>query len=245
MKQRVMTLLLCFASGCASGYAYAPTTNATTTIHGRPAAEYAIPTAAPEGDVRLASYGITTIKPEDNTDALRALHLRIILTNNGSAPWTFDTRDQKVVLDGHGTMTPAFASANAGSAPPAVSVEPGAKRTVDLFFLLPPGLQQADEIPAFDALWNVGTDRGLVAERTPFERLVVEPDYDGSWAGEYYGPGYYWSGPYWVNPAFPYDGVPHPFVGARIVIRRAPHIVVRAEPGRAVRRQRSEEHVHR
>lgn len=230
-------VVLCLASGCAAHYQYVPTANATATVHGRPAADYDIPSAAPEGDVRLASYGMTDVNAEDKAEKLRALHLRVVLADNGTAPWTFDTREQRIELDGHGTLAPAFASANAGSPPPTVTVPPAGKRTVDLFFLLPPGLQKADAVPEFDALWKVQTDRGLITQRTPFERLMVEPEYaDDVWAGEYYGPDYYWAGPYWTNPLFPYDGVPHGYFGAGVVIRRAPHFAYHGHGGEHARR---------
>jgi hypothetical protein len=99
-------------------------------------------------------------------------------------------------------------------------------------------------VPEFDALWKVKTDRGLTTERTPFERLIVEPEYaDDVWAGEYYGPNYYWAGPYWVNPLFPYDGVPYGYFGAGVEIRRAPHFAYHGHGGEY--RARQEVHVRR
>ena len=224
MRCASWALMALLASGCAPRYSYVPTTNATANMQGRVAADYPIPPSAPQGDVKVASYGITDVAPPKSpSEVLRALHMRVVLANNGVAPWTFDTREQRVALDAGESLAPAFASANAGMPPPIVSVEPNGKRVVDLFFLLPANLQHADAIPEFDALWRVSTGVGVVAERTPFERLVVEPEYGGynDWD---YGDDYYWGGPYWTNPEFGYDGVaPGYFVGGPLSIHRSPH----------------------
>ena len=194
-------LVIAATAGCASRYAYVPTTNAVATVQGRVAADYPIPPDAPRGDLRIASYGITDVTPRNKPgQSFRALHLRILLANNGTSQWTFDTREQRIDLHDRGFLTPAFASANSGSTPPVVTVPAQGSRVVDLFFFLPPDLQHAEEIPEFDALWKVDANPQIVAQRTPFERLLVEPVYD---AWSYYGPGYYWGGPSWINPDFP------------------------------------------
>jgi hypothetical protein len=220
----VLTLLpALIATGCAAEYAYVPTVNATSRIEGRVAADYPIPPAAPLGDLRVASYGVTEVASNDESrDAMSALHLRAVIENRSSAEWTFDTREQRVDLSGRGALVPAFASANGGTPPPVVTIDPSGMRVVDLFFLLPQDLQGADELPAFDALSQVGTSAGLVSERTPFERLQVEPD-GGGYDDWDYGAGYYWGGPYWFNPAFPYIGYPYGFFGGGgIYIHRSP-----------------------
>jgi hypothetical protein len=214
---------LLVATGCAPHYAYVPTTNATATVQGKVAAEYPIPPSGPQGDVRIASYGLTDVTPPNApNEILRALHLRVVLADNGPTAWTFDTREQRVELDGGGAIAPAFASANAGPPPPVVTVDRNGKRVVDLFFLLPANFQHADAIPEFDALWRVSTGAGSVAERTPFERLAVEPDY-GAYDAWDYGGDYYWGGPYWMNPDFASFGFPDGYLGAGVLIHRSPH----------------------
>jgi hypothetical protein len=212
------------ASGCAPQYTYVPTTNATATVHGRVAADYPIPPNGAQGDVKIASFGLTDVAARNAPrERLRAIHLRVVLADNGPTAWTFDTREQRLDLNGVGPLVPGFASANAGTPPPVVTVEPNSKRVVDLFFVLPPALQAADEIPDFDAAWRVATGAGPIAEKTPFARLTVEPDlanYD-DWD---YGPNYYWGEPYWVNPAFPYAGIPFGYWGGGVDIHRAPHV---------------------
>jgi hypothetical protein len=211
------------ALGCATEYAYVPTVNATSTVDGRVAADYPIPPASPQGDLRVVSYGVTEVASnEESRDVMSALHLRVVVENRSGSAWTLDTREQRVDLSGRGALVPAFASANAGSPPPLVDIDPSTQRVVDMFFLLPQDLQGADDIPAFDALTQVNTTSGAVTERTPFERLNVEPEavgYDG-WD---YGPDYYWGGPYWFNPAFPYVGYPYGYAGGGgVFIHRSP-----------------------
>jgi hypothetical protein len=190
-------------------------------MQGRVAADYPIPPNAPQGDVRIASYGITDVSPKNSPNEIhRALHLRIVVADNGPTPWTFDTREQRLDLSGHGPIAPAFASANSGAPPPLVTVDPNAKRIVDLFFLLPSDVQHADVLPEFDALWRVTTASGVVVERTPFERLMVEPDYGGydDWD---YGPNYYWGGPFWMNGDWSYAGAPYENFSAGVMIHRS------------------------
>jgi hypothetical protein len=224
MRRILVSLLV--AIGCAPHYSYVPTTNATATVQGRVAAEYSIPPGAPQGDVRVASYGMTDVSPQKApNEVLRALHLRVVLADNGASPWHFDTREQRVELGGHDVLAPAFASANAGSQPPVVTIDGNGKRIVDLFFLLPANLQHADAIPEFDAMWRVNTGAtGVIAERTPFERLTVEPD-EGGYDDWDYGGTYYWGGPYWMNADLPYGGigVPYGYFGEGAIIHRSPH----------------------
>jgi hypothetical protein len=194
-----MSFVAATTFACGSQYAYVPTTNATATISGRTASEYQIPPEAPRGDVRIASFGMTNLTAKTNPEQgqIRALHLRLMIDNNSDTPWQLDTREQRLDLSGYGPSAPAFASASPGpSLPPIVTIAAGGKRTVDLFFPLPPNEQHASKVPSFDALWRIKTGNELVAERSPFERIYIEPaasDYD-------YGIGGFWGeGPYWYD----------------------------------------------
>lgn len=162
-------------------------------------AVYAIPPDAPRGELKAISYGVVEVSAQDGTgDVLRAIHLRAVVTNGSDKAWTFDAREQRLEVDAHGPSAPAFVSADAGDAPPIVTIAPGKLRVVDLFFVLPTDLQAAAELPGFDADWSVNTGGGVVAERTPFERLSLEPLRE--YAVYDYGPAYFWGPPYWYNP---------------------------------------------
>jgi hypothetical protein len=195
-------------AACEQAYVYTPAENATASIKGNPAAYYDIPPAAPEGDVRLATFGFTDLAPQNAPDQkLRSVQLRMVVSNNGQTPWTFDARQQYIDIQGAGKTMPLFVTSNEGQQGlPTITIPPASSRTIDLFFPLPGAMQSASKIPEFDALWTVQTGQGPVTERTPFDRLRVEPYYY-PYYGAYYGPdwGFYagWPGPYWYNAWYP------------------------------------------
>lgn len=212
-------------------YIYQPTTLTNAVVNGRAASLYEIPPEAPRGDVRVATFGMADISPEGSSAELQALHVRMVVANNDASVWTVDTREQRVELARDGVSAPAFAKSSSGAAP-IVAIAPGRKESVDLFFPLPPHLQEASELPSFDVIWAVHTPARVVAERTPFERVAVEPPAT-SYAYGYYG----WGGPYWYNPWYPGFSfsatvLPPVYVHRPIVVR--PH-VHSAPPARRVR----------
>jgi len=202
MRSRTLLALLTTAAvGCASEYAYTPQTNATATVRGHVAAYYPLPDPAhPAGDARIASFGISKIKRNDQTE-MHALHMRLVLSDNSQQSWRFDVDQQRVQLRGGQTLAPAFAQSD-GQDVPHVNVPAGGKRTVDLFFALPPETEKASHVPEFDAIWRVDVGAQAVVQRTPFERLAVEPAYAST---GWYGPGpwgpYGWYDPFW-GPGF-------------------------------------------
>ncbi|MDB5214794.1 MAG: uncharacterized protein JWO86_2721 [Myxococcaceae bacterium] len=191
-------------AGCEHEYVYRPTVATTSAINGRPASYYAIPPEAPRGSVQLATFGFAEINPSGDDKKLRAIHIRMVVTNNDDTPWKIDTREQLLELPNSGRSRPAFANSDAGPGP-IVDIPPSGKRTIDLFYPLPEHMQDAKDVPEFDTLWKVETPTRPVADRTPFERLEVVPYYaydDYGW-----GPGYYY------DPYYLHGGA---FVGVRI-----------------------------
>jgi uncharacterized membrane protein YgcG len=212
-KLRCLALATTLAA-CAPEYAYVPTTNAAM-AGDRVAAQYSLPTSAPHGNMQLESYGFANMTANEEGVAERALHLRAIIVNNGGQDWTFDTRQQAIELEGQGPAAPVFASASGGATPPLVTIPPGGKRVVDLFFPVPAAYQKAALLPSFDAISRVQTDQGLATERTPFERVeITQPDsyYASGWD---YGSDYFWGEPYWYNSDYYGYGGYGPVVGGR------------------------------
>jgi hypothetical protein len=202
-----MRHLLCFAaavalSACSEEYVYRPAVNASATVGGRVAAYYEIPPESPRGSVRLASAGYADLGPKGGKP-VRAVHLRLVVSNNDSTAWSVDAREQRIDIPGHGSSRPAYVGTKA-VAPPLVNIPPGEKRVIDMFYPLPEGLKEASQIPEFDALWSVETPARVVTERTPFDRLEVQPAYA-------YDPGWGWG---WYDPLYPYGGFSDP---ARVV----------------------------
>lgn len=218
---RAILIALCglALAGCATDYSYMPEVNATAQVGGQAAADYPIPPEAPEGDVRVASFGITRLQV-NSSEHVRALHLRLVITNRGQTPWTLDTRSQLLQIAYEGESRPIFASADSGQLPE-VSIAPGAQRAVDLFYPLPADLQHASRLPAFDLVWRVDTGGGrTVAIRTPFARVTSQPDYAYGYTG-YYEPAY-WEPIWWYDPGY----FQYTFVRP-VVIRHHPVIVGR------------------
>jgi hypothetical protein len=174
-------------------------------------ARYAIPAGAAQGELRVMSYGVVDVRPANaSAPPLHALHLRAIVQNDSTANWTFDTREQLLDLGRSGPCAPAFAATNPGKRPPLVTVAPHGTRVVDLFFPLPPDVQDGADLPPFDAITRVNTGRQVAVERTPFQRLVGE----SVGYGEYdYGADSYWGPPYWYNPI----GIASGFGGALVI----------------------------
>jgi hypothetical protein len=206
-------------AACAPAYTYEPSEHATGSIGGHLAADYPIPQAAPQGDVRLASFGLGELAPaQGSSDKASALHLRMVVSNNSPEPWTVDTREQKLDIVGSGPATPAFSTTREGNGDmPEVTVAPGSKRIIDLFFPLPPNRQSESSVPEFDAIWNVHAGSQDVVERTPFARLQVEA-YDDPMFMPGYAYGGAWGGPFWYDPMYPY-GFSRPWVGGAVIAR--------------------------
>lgn len=220
MSRSIAVLSVLVLAGCAHQYEYQPTEHATGSIGGHLAADYQIPPTAPQGDVRLASFGLGELAPaKGSSGSTPALHLRMVVSNNSAQPWTVDTREQKLDIEGAGQSSAAFTATSEGNGGlPVVTVAPGSKRVIDLLFPLPPNQQSASNIPAFDAIWNVHAGTQDVIERTPFDRLQIEPAYGPAVAPEY---GYYgdWRGPYWYDPTYPAEGLSQPWFGGAVMMR--------------------------
>jgi hypothetical protein len=190
-------------AACAPRYEYRPAANATASIKGHVAADYQIPSNAPQGDVRIASFGMSKIAPSKTPDqSQKAVHVRMIVNDNSQADWTMDTRQQMIVLPGGQQVAPSLVTTREGLAGlPSVTVPAGGKRIINLFYPLPANMQSASQVPEFDVVWRVNTPQQQVTERTPFDRLRVDPEVatgygadwgigDGAWDGPWYDEGY-------------------------------------------------------
>lgn len=177
MRASSLGLLLLLA-GCAAttsaAYLYAPAVHANARVGSYPAAYYSIPLDSPTGDVRVVSFGLTTVQPQRGGPVTNVAQVRLIITNNvDDIPWTVDTRDAILAIAGEGDSRAAFVNTDAG-APPIVQVGRGKQRTLDLYYPLPPTRATDDALPAFDVTWHVRTATADVVQRTPFERVRVD-----------------------------------------------------------------------
>jgi hypothetical protein len=233
MKRFTLVTALLAATGCAH-YAYVPQSpTATAAVFGRTAATYEIPTASPHGELRVIAYGIDELAPGDpdndddttKTPGFNALHLRVIVTNTGQKPWTFDTREQSILLAGKGASMPAFVAADRegdGSQPPVIKLEFAQTRIADLFYALPPDLRP-DALPGFAAQTIIHTDDDATTETTVFGRTSIGMftawDQDERTMTDVYDEDQYnyayWDSPFWFNDGFTgFAGVPRRWIGS-------------------------------
>lgn len=221
--------LVVAVAGCAErSFVYRPVEQATATMDGQAAARYLVPPEAPRGDVRIGSFGVMDVAPQDEAAEVTALHVRMVVSNDSdTGPWSIDTRSLRAELRGVGDAGVPMVNAEA-EALPMVEVPPGQQRTINLFYPLPEGLADAEDVPAFDLVWQVQTASRLVTERTPFERMEIEPRPAPRYGYYGYGPG--WYGPYWwYDPWFYPPGV---VVRPGFVVR--PGIPASRWPGRVI-----------
>ena len=218
-------------SACAgeSHYVYRPET-ANAVSAGMPAARTPIPQEQPQGAVEVTSYGITELRPGGGA-RVRALHVRMIVTNDGDdTPWHVNSGQQLVEIPAEGRAAPMYANADVQGLPD-VTIARHDRRVLDLYYPLPTTIRGEAKLPRFELLWQVDTSAREVASRTSFDRVEPETELQYEtwplWAG--YGP-YWWYDPWYPRAAFVHA---HP-----IVVRdhRAPlvgHFDGRFAPGGA------------
>ena len=114
-----LMLLVAGVQACGSSSTYIPEEKATATLGGRTAASYALPSERNEqGGLRVASYGVSKLEQKGN-DPLKAIHLRLAVSDNGEQPMVLDTRAQRLQLPDGRQLAPAYVRARA-SVPPLI-----------------------------------------------------------------------------------------------------------------------------
>jgi hypothetical protein len=191
-------------SACATNMEYVPTEQVSAQLQGRPASQYRVPPESPRGDVTVVSRGVVHVERDGHRADV--LHVAVRLSNDqDSGPWTFDVREQKLLVPVAGSITPAPVSPAAGGAP-VVNVAPGGQRTMDLYFPTPPGVK-TNRLHAFDLLWTVRTPQRIVTERTPFEGWGSDGYRYGPFSSVSVGFGLgpmWWYEPLYYRPYYPF-----------------------------------------
>jgi len=186
-------------AGCASYSAYVPEERTTTTLGGRTAAVYGLPSErSPQGNLRVASHGISEIK-RNGRESGKAIHVRMALADTGDHSMTLDARRQRLQLPDGRQLSPAYA-ASAAATPPVIQVRPGTSRMVDLYFPIPQDLASGEKPPRFDLVWSVWAGEREVSKITPFDKVRVDPAVARQRLAEdivFEGHPYYWSDPVW------------------------------------------------
>lgn len=154
-------------------FTYAPVRTTSADVAGESGAVVRIPRDAPRGDVRVVTFGIAPLQPEDDPLAtVRALHVSLVVSNRSDETWTILGDEQRVSLGGTGS--PIVARSARVAAITRMEIPARSTRWIDLFFPLPQGVETPGAIPSFDVTWTVRTGaRPPVVERTTFERFVI------------------------------------------------------------------------
>ncbi len=215
------------AGGCAGfdEYVYAPEP-ASARVDGYPATRVDIPPERPQGEVQLTSFGVTGLRAGDRD--LPALHVRMTVDNQGDARgWVIDTREQLIEIPDEGRGRAMFVNSDVARTP-IVTAGLRERRTLDLYFPVPAGVRDADDLASFELLWKVHTGQRPIEQRTGFQR--IEREYLGtSTAKLESGGGPYW----WYDPAYH----THLYVNRPLVIirDRPRRVIVQAPPSRHYR----------
>jgi hypothetical protein len=172
-------------------YYYAPE-QAAVRRAGMPTRIEKIPPEAPQGTIAISSQGLTRGQRGE-----LALHVRLVVSNEGDdQPWSVDVREQMVEVANVGRSQPQFANAGIQSLP-TLSVARREQRVLDLYYPVPPGVEEADDLPGFDVLWQVDTGARAISGRAHImRREVVDPPSTTIYAS---GWGPYW----WYDPWYP------------------------------------------
>lgn len=217
---------------CAHEYYYQPAERDLVSVQGFAAARYPVPPERPDGEVRLATFGMQDLRPSAGGSPMPALHVRLVVTNNGDpTPWRMDTRQVLIDIAGEGSSPAVYVNSDAGGLPE-ITVARGEQRTIDFFFPVPGNMHRDAAVPRFDVKWQVATGTRPVAQRTPFERFDTPPPPP---PGPRVAVAFAWGPFWWFDPFYPRVGVfVHP--GPFIVIPRHPHHVYVTPRGRRVYR---------
>lgn len=175
-RHLVTVLALAALVGCASDrYVYAPVRTTSVEVGGEPAVVYAIPPDAPRGDLRLGTFGITSLQPLGSDEpTVTAVHVAFVVSNQSAETWTIDGSEQQLALTGRDKRLVDGAMTNRMARLPRIEIAANTSRWVDLFFPLPQGYQKARDVSAFDVIWTVRTASRVFTERTAFARSVIE-----------------------------------------------------------------------
>jgi hypothetical protein len=185
-------------AGCAHTYTYVPVGPQAA---GGPAAQYAIPPTAPQGEAYVTSFGFTDV---DNGQggSQRFLHARLAVSNGSAATWQVDSRQQFLAAPGAPPQPPAFLNTNAGEGP-VYAVAPGAANVFDLYFAPPPGPAQPEALAGFAFDWSVNAGGQVVAEQTSFQRMA-DVGYSYAPYPPYVVVGLGFGVGWWYGPYYPY-----------------------------------------
>jgi hypothetical protein len=171
MRAGLIPVLVLTASGAGcvtpQAFVYRPTEAPNITMDNRAVARYVVPRSLPRGEIFVMSEGVAAAGESDPE-----LHVRVTVFNvAGEAPWAIDIRDQIVTLPAGPQLHPSRVKTAAQGAP-ILTISPGQRIAMDLYFNLPEQARTADAFANFDFIWQISTDRKHAAGSVPFGRFL-------------------------------------------------------------------------
>ncbi|HKQ70074.1 MAG TPA: hypothetical protein VJT73_12080 [Polyangiaceae bacterium] len=172
---RANVVLGLVAIGCSLGISCAsqkevfiPVGQSVASVHGAPSARYALP----GGSVLLVPLPMRTVREQE------LIGVRMIVDNeSGPMPWLVDAREQSIV-PGPSEMEAPDPKADivvnrSGSS--VVTVPPGEKETIDLYFPPPPRPPAAPALRELSMHWRIQAGDTAIAHQTNLYRATLEP----------------------------------------------------------------------
>jgi hypothetical protein len=202
-RRLMLPILIAAVAGCAHDYAYWP---AGLGAGYGPATRYPFPPDLPRGEVYATSFAFTQMDVAPGK-TVETLHARLVIVNEGPDTWKIDSRQQLLsVRHELPPIVPAFVNTEGGPGP-TYPVTSGQRRIVDMYYVVPAGLQQPKDLPWFELSWRIQAGTQTIAQRTVFQR------FDGTGAPrepypDYVFVGLAWGGTWWYGPAFSYAQPP-------------------------------------
>lgn len=236
MRAPTIAGLFLLAAACTGNDAVYTPAGASVWNDGYPAAVTAFPPGSPTGTVELASFGLVELAPTEVPPML-TLHVRLAVANISSErPWNVNIPGATVRLGGGDAAHPLLVNGDLTTLPIAL-IGRGEARTLDLYFPLPAGIREEEDLADLDVRVSIAAPaRTTVAQarftrREPTEVPGPRPE-SARVAG--------WGNRWWADPGYAWptfhrrSGVIAPKAPDQAVVTRLPRWQ-RAQPRSAQR----------
>jgi hypothetical protein len=224
MRPIPFAALTLLATACygSDSVAYTPT-GASAWNDGYPAAVIAVPPGTPAGTLQITSFGFVELTPEEMSP-ITTLHVRIAVANATSErPWNIDLAGATIRV-GESESRTLLANSDLATLPIAL-VERAEPRTFDLYFSLPPGVRDEDDLAELDFRVQLDAAGRTVRTHTHFTRR--EPtEVAGARRAPVRAAG--WGSRWWADPAHPWptfhrtSGIMTPKPPSQAAVNRPP-----------------------
>lgn len=173
MLRRLAAFFFAFGlTACASGrYHYAPTEGTEHTPKQILGATYPYPPGSKESFIRIDSFAFEDVEVPERGKR-RALWMYLMISNRDRADWKINLRDCRIRWEGGQEIEPAVVKADSEMLP-WVTVRTAETRIASVFFEMPEGKQNWDQLPQFEFYWKLDTSSLAMNHWTPFAKAKL------------------------------------------------------------------------